>query len=403
MSTDRLRLGVAGLGRAFTLMLPTFVRHPRVALAAAADPRPEARSHFAAEFGARAYETVEALCADPEIDAVYVASPHQFHVDHVRLAAAHGKHVLVEKPMALTLDDCAAMVAAARAAGVHLLVGHSHSFDLPYRRTRALIDTGEFGAVRMITAVNFTDYLYRPRRPEELDTAQGGGALFSQAPHQIEIVRLLAGSPAASVRASAGRWDPARPTEGAYSAHLSFADGTFASLTYSGYGHFDTDALQGWTGELGQRRDPEAYGDARRALRGVSDAQAEAALKERRAYGVGFTPAEALRAAPPPHAHNHFGLVVVCCERGDLRPMPDRVEVFADDERRVEMLPAPVVPRGEVVDELAGAVLDGKPPLHTGEWGMATTEVVLALHASAVAGLEMTLHHQIGLPGPVQA
>ena len=402
MTGRRLRLGVVGLGRAFTLMLPTFVRHPRVELAAAADPRPEARARFAAEFDARAYPTMEGLCADSGLDAVYVASPHQHHVDHVRVAAAHGLHVLVEKPMALALADCAAMVAAAQAAGVHLLVGHSHSFDLPYLRTRALIDTGEFGAVRMITAVNFTDYLYRPRRPEELDSAQGGGALFSQAPHQIEVARLLAGGPAASVRASAGRWDPARPTEGAYAAHLSFADGAFAALTYSGYGHFDTDALQGWTGELGQRRDPAAYGDARRALRGVARAQ-EAALKERRAYGVGFTSAETLRAAPPPAAHNHFGLVVVSCERGDLRPMPDRVEVYGDDARRAEMLPVPQVPRGEVVDELAGAVLDGLPPLHTGEWGMATTEIVLALRGSAEAGREMTLYHQVGLSGPVRA
>ena len=192
-------------------------------------------------------------------------------------------------------------------------------------------------------------------------------------------------------------------TEGAYSAHLSFVNGVFASLTYSGYGHFDTDALQGWTGELGQRRDPEAYGDARRALRGVADAQGEAALKEKRAYGVGSTPAEALRVAAPPHAHNHFGLVIVSCERGDLRPMPDRIEVFADDARRVEMLPAPLVPRGEVIDELASAVLDGEAPLHTGEWGMATTEVMLALHASAVSGREMPLHHQIGLQAPVRA
>ena len=394
----RLRLGVAGLGRAFTLMLPTFVRHPRVVLAAAADPRPEARDRFAGEFGARVYATVDALCADPGLDAVYIASPHGFHTEHVRLAAAHGKHVLVEKPMALTLEDCAAMVAFARNAGVHLLVGHSHSFDLPYLRTRALIDTGEFGAVRMITAVNFTDYLYRPRRPEELDTAQGGGALFSQAPHQVDVVRLLAGAPACSVRASAGRWDPARTTEGAYAAHLCFADGAFAALTYSGYAHFDTDALQGWVGEMGQRRDPAAYGDARRGLREVAGPAAEAALKERRAYGIGFPPAETLRAAPPPAAHNHFGLVVVSCERGDLRPMPDRVEVYADDARRVETLPVPDVPRREVVDELAGAVLDGRRPLHTGEWGMATTEIVLALRASAETGREVALHHQASLP-----
>jgi len=178
-----LRLGVAGLGRAFMLMLPTLMRHPRVRLTAACDTRAAARDCFARDFDAATYETIEALCADPDVNAVYIASPHQFHVEHVRVAAAHGKHILVEKPMALSIAECQAMIAAARQAGVYLVVGHSHSFDLPYLRTRALIDTGAFGAVRMIAALNYTDYLYRPRRPEELDTARGGGAVFSQAPH----------------------------------------------------------------------------------------------------------------------------------------------------------------------------------------------------------------------------
>lgn len=386
-----LRLGVAGLGRAFMLMLPTLVRHPRIRLTGAADPRTEARDCFSQDFGAPAYADVASLCADPEVDAVYIATPHQFHVDHVRLAAAHGKHVLVEKPMALTVEDCQAMVDAARAAGIHLLVGHSHSYDLPYLRTRALIETGALGAVRMITALNFTDYLYRPRRPEELDTAQGGGAIFSQAPHQVEVVRLLARSRATSVRASSGVWDPARRTEGAYSAHLSFDDGVFAALTYSGHGHFDTDALQGWIGEMGQQRDGATYGEARRKLQGLDPVQ-EAALKNGRAYGTTVSAAE-MRAAPP-QAYNHFGLVVVSCERGDLRPMPNGVEVFGDTERYFESLPPPDVPRAEVIDELAGAVLDGQAPLHTGAWGLATAEVCLAILESSTTGREIQLHHQ---------
>ena len=92
-------------------MLPTFVaRSARIALVAAADPRPEARARFAADFSANAYETVEELCADPAVEIVYVATPHQHHAAHAILAAQHGKHVLVEKPMALTLADCAAMI-----------------------------------------------------------------------------------------------------------------------------------------------------------------------------------------------------------------------------------------------------------------------------------------------------
>ena len=86
-----LRLGVAGLGRAFSVMLPTFIADPRVTLVAGTDLRSEARRQFAADF-ARSYPTVEELCADPGVEAVYVATPHQHHVRHATLAAQHGKH-----------------------------------------------------------------------------------------------------------------------------------------------------------------------------------------------------------------------------------------------------------------------------------------------------------------------
>src|SRR5258708_7569014 len=99
MIEHRLRLGVAGIGRAFSLMLPSFLADARVQLVAAADPRPEARAQFAAAFSAKAYATVDELCDDPDVMAIYIATPHQFHAEQVRHAAAKGKHVLVEKPM----------------------------------------------------------------------------------------------------------------------------------------------------------------------------------------------------------------------------------------------------------------------------------------------------------------
>ncbi len=240
-----LRLGVAGLGRAFSVMLPTFTRHPAVRLVAAADTRTEARKRFAEEFSAKAYDTVAALCADPAVDAVYVATPHQFHREHATQAAQAGKHLLIEKPMALTIEDCTAIVDAARRAGVHVVVGHSHSFDAPVQHLRKLIESGAFGQVRMINALNYTDYLYRPRRPEELDTSKGGGAIFNQAAHQVDMVRLVAGAPVTGVRAVTGSWDAARPTEGAYATLLTFANGAFASLVYSGYGRFRFRRIRG--------------------------------------------------------------------------------------------------------------------------------------------------------------
>lgn len=390
--SEPLRLGVIGLGRAFTLMLPTFTRHPRVRLVAATDPRPEARERFALDFGGVGHETAEALCWDPSVQAVYVASPHQFHVEHVRLAAANGKHVLVEKPMALTVAGCQAMIDAARTAGVHLLVGHSHSFDLPYLRARELIQSGRYGRLRMINALNFTDFLYRPRRPEELDTRAGGGVVFSQGAHQIDVVRLLAGTRALSVRAQTGAWDPARPTEGAYTAQIDFEGGAFASLTYSGYGRFDTDEFNGWTGELGQQRDPEQYGTARRTLRQAQTPSEETALKNRRAYGPSGS--DAFRGDTVLN-HNHFGLVVASCEQADLRPMPSGIMIYGDESRSLDPLGAPTVPRAEVIDELYEAAVNDRPPLHSGAWGLATLELCLAILRSASDGRSIQLEYQI--------
>jgi len=387
-----LRIGVAGLGRAFTFMLPTFAGDPRVTLVAASDPLPGPRAQFVRDFGGHAYDTLETLCADPAVDAVYVATPHQMHAAHACLALAHGKHVLVEKPMAVSLADCTAMIDAARDAGRHLVVGHSHSFDAPILRAHALVRSGEFGAVRMLHALYCTDYMYRARRPEEMRTDEGGGVLFSQAAHQIDIVRLLGGGVVETVRAQTGNWDPARPTEGAYSTLLTFAGGAFATATYSGYAHFDGDELMDGIGEMGEPKPAADYGVARRRLREAVDSASEAALKAARNYGgARYVPA----APKAPAHHQHFGHVLVCCARGDLRPTPDGVAIYADDERRFERVPVPPVPRTEVVDELWRAIVDGVPPLHSGEWARATLEVCRAMLDSARDGREVRLQLQV--------
>lgn len=383
-----LRIGIAGLGRAFGVMLPTFRRDPRVALVAAADPRPEARARFEADFGGRTYETVAALCDDRAVDILYIATPHQYHAEHALLGAAAGKHVLLEKPMALSLDEATQIVDACARAGVHLVVGHSHSFDAPILKARELVESGAYGAVQMITALNYTDFLYRPRRSEELDTSQGGGALFNQAPHQVDMVRLLGGGLVASVRAQTGAWDRSRPTEGAYGAFLTFADGAFASLVYSGYGHFDSDEWQNWIGEMGQTKPPEF--SPRRRFAGADE---ERAAKAARSYGGrGWQP-----SAPQALLHQHFGTVIASCIRADLRPTPAGVMIYDDTGARLDALAPPAVPRAEVIDELYAAVVEGRKPLHGGQWGRATLEVCLAMLQSAREGREIALSHQVSV------
>ena len=371
-------------------MLPTFLRDPRVQLVAACDPRDAARSQFARDFGAPVYADLDALVRDPTVEAIYIASPHQHHAEQSRIAAQHGKHVLVEKPMALSLAECDAMIRDCTAAGVHLIVGHCHSFDSPYLRAREIIATGELGRVRMIQAINYTDFLYRPRRPEELRTEDGGGVVFSQAAHQVDVVRLLAGRRVTRVRAITGSWDPARPTEGAYVALMWFEDGAFASLTYNGYGHFDSDEWSGWIGEMGVSKNPKDYGAARRKLATAGSSEEEARLKASSTFG-GPTYQPPSPNAPTPPANQHFGPVIVSCEQGDVRPMADGVWVYGNATKEHHPLVAPAVPRFEVIDELYAAIVDGVRPFHDGPWAKATLEVCLALLASARGERDVTL------------
>lgn len=391
----QVRLGVCGLGRAFMLTLPTLVRDRRFALVAAATPDEPERACFARELGGRSYATMTELSADPEVDAIYIASPHQLHAEHALQAIAGGKHLLVEKPLAVSLADGKAMVDAARAAGIHLVVGPSHSFDRPILEAHALIRSGAVGRVRMIQALNYTDFLYRPRRPEELVTGEGGGVVFSQAVHQIDIVRLLGGGLVRSVAAHTGDWDPERRTEGAYAALLAFEDGAFASLTYSGYAHFDSDELCGGFGELGVPKSPDGYGKARRALRGLASPLEEAALKRTRTYGGDA----AVIGLETPPAHEHFGFLMVSCERADLRPLPDRLVIYGDADIREQAIPAPEIPRRAVMDELYAAVVENRPPPHDGAWGLASLEICHGILRSAAERREVPMALQVPYHG----
>lgn len=392
ISDNPVRLGIAGLGRAFMLMLPTFRNEPRIRLVACAAPRATSRAAFVADFGGSAYENVADLAADPAVEAVYIATPHQMHRAHVEDVLAAGKHVLLDKPLCVSMADGLAIVAAARAADRFVIVGPSHSFDAQVLEARRRIANGDFGAVRMIHAFNYTDFLYRPRRPEELVTAEGGGVIFSQGVHQIDIVRLLGGGMAESVRASTGRWDPARPTECAYAAHMTFAGGAFASMTYSGFAHFDSDEYCGWVGELGRDKDPAGHGAARRALETVASAEAEAALKTTRTYGSA--------AEDPAPAHNeHFGPLIVSCDDADLRLTPDGIHVYGHRDRDFLPVPVAAAPRKGVMDALVEAVRTARSPVQDAAWALASLEVCHAIIASAEQGREIRLEHQVPVNG----
>jgi phthalate 4,5-cis-dihydrodiol dehydrogenase len=386
---NEIGLGFVGLGMAGAMMVRAAARHPGFKLRAGADPDPAPRDAFARDFAAQGYAEIGPLLDDPAIEAVYIATPHQFHAAHAIAAAEHGKHVILEKPMALSLADCDAMIAAVERHGIHLIIGHTHAFDPNIRAMRRLIAEGALGRLGMIATWNYTDFLYRPRRPEELDTSLGGGIVFNQIPHQIDMVRLLGGGQVRSLRANLGVLDRARPTEGSANILMEFEDGAAASLVYSGYDFFDSDELHFWVSEAGTAKTPR-HGAARRAL--AARQAPESVLRGERAYG-----AEAAAGAQP-HLP-HFGLTIVTGERGDLRASADGVILYDEDGvREIAVARGPSWSgHGDVLDALYAALRDGKRPVQDARWGKANVEAMLAILQSARERREVTLAHQVGL------
>jgi len=395
-----LRMGMGGLGVASTQILPPVAKLPYIKIAAAADMRKDALERFRKEYDAETFSSFEEMCKSPNVDFVYVATPNQLHAEHVITAANHGKHVIVEKPMALSIEECEAMNAAADRNGVRLLCGHTHSFDPPIRKIREIIQSGELGRLCMVHSWNYNEFMYRPRMKHELATSRG--VVLNQGPHQVDVVRLIGGGLVRSLRSMTGIWDPARPHEGSYVCYLEFENGVPATLVYTGYGFFDTAELFWWVGEGGQFRDPETNARARKQIKSIGDPEKEEQFKEAMRY-AGSRSGEWVGGRTGSHEEERrrqpfFGLTLVSCEKGDIRQSADGLIVYGDEGRREIELPRGKAGREAEVDELYQAVVHDRPVFHDGRWGEATLEVCLAILESAKERREIVLSHQTASP-----
>ena len=379
-----LRFGIAGVAASMS-EARAIMNHPHLSITAAAARTRESLDRFASEFPCDTYQDLEAMFASPNVDAVFIGTPTQLHTEHALMALEHGKHVIVSKPMAITLDDADRMIQAAERNRVQLVVGHSQGFEIPVHKIREIVRSGELGRLRMINTWYYTDWIYRGRAAEELDTSMGGGVAYRQGAHQFDILRLIGGGLVRSVRAMAGVWDSEHPTEGAYLAFLDFEDGAAASAIFNGYDHFRTTELGFPIGEGGQRVREESYAQARIALR----AKGEEAAKAEHRFGRQGQRSEAERY------HSFYGLTIVSCERGDIRQSPDGLLVYGENEKREVALPKGVTDRDVMVDELYQEVAHDKPPLHSGRWAKATLEVCLAVLQSGRERREVLLQHQV--------
>jgi phthalate 4,5-cis-dihydrodiol dehydrogenase len=384
-----LRVGLAGLGAVSSQILPALLASNGVILTAAADLRPEARADFVRRHKLPAFDSIEEMCRSPEIDAVWIATPNHLHAAHSIIAAQHGKHVFCEKPIAITLEECDRMIAAADLAGVQIVAAHSKIFDAPIEAIRRIITEGRLGKIVQIDSLMFNDWLQRPRVAEEVDTARGGGVVFRQAPHLIDILRYLGGGMVRSVRAATGRWDPHFDTEGNFCAMLFFESGAVANVGFNGYGHFDVTELTWGIGVYGDVKNPRKAPHARRMnVTTQADKMAMPAFSSSR------------DARRPTKKMPFFGLTIVSCERGMIRQSPDGLYIY-DKDGRTEVPVPPNPERAAELFALRDAMRDHKPVFPDARWGTATLEACLAILESARSGKEVTLTRQV--PSPRQA
>ena len=393
----RLKLGIVGIGVGASEILPQMEKIPEFELVAAADINPRVLATLRERYGAKTYDSIEKLCADPEVEVVWVSTPNRFHAPHTIIAATHGKHVVVEKPMAISLQEAEQMIEASIKNKIKLLCGHTQSFGPHIRTMRKIIRSGEYGKLCALHVWAYTDWMLRPRTAEELDINQGGGVPYRQGPHQIDTLRLLGGGLVRSVRGSTGQWFKGRPIPGYYSGFLEFEDGTPATLMHNGYGYFLASELVPWGGQNSRYSEAERAAIRKSLLDGTRDENTD---KDNMRIG-GSDEREVLRrgVAGRPWLPNDLGILIASCERADLRQSQFGLYVHSDEGTKDVPLVGGGGPsrRGEL-EELYNAVVLDKPIRHTGPWGMATLEVCLALMQSARERKEIILSHQVPAP-----
>ena len=194
MGTDKTfgwgLIGASTIARSF--MVAAINAQPNGRVVAVTSSDLERGRQFAAEHGIpRAHDTVETLLADPDVDAVYISTTNELHQPQTLAAAAAGKHVLCEKPLALTLDGAREMVDACREAGVMMGTNHHLRNAATHRMLRELIANGAVGrplAVRVFHAVFLPDFLqgWRINRADA-----GGGVILDITVHDVDTIRFV--------------------------------------------------------------------------------------------------------------------------------------------------------------------------------------------------------------------
>lgn len=233
---QKLRTAVIGAGKVGHTHAMALASLPQSEFVAVCDSQPQRVAAFAAKYGIRPYTDVGTMVREAGVEAISICTPHPVHAAPALAAIGAGAHVLIEKPLAATLQDCDAMIAAAGSCGVEIGVISQRRWYESVRRVRAAIDEGKIGrpVLGMITMLGWRDenyYRSDPWRGKWVE--EGGGVLVNQAPHQLDLLLWLMG-PIAELYGCWGNLNhPYIEVEDTAIAAIRFRNGGLGSIVVS--------------------------------------------------------------------------------------------------------------------------------------------------------------------------
>ena len=341
-----VRIGILGsgfMGLTHAEAVAKYLKHARLVAIAGGSRAPA----LAARYGVEAEQSAEALVARRDIDALIVATPHAAHATLTILAARHGKHVLVEKPMATTLEECDAMLAACHAAGVNLMAGQMQRYRKANAIAKQLIIAGRIGRVLMlresqIGAGGIASFPAWQNAPANV------GVLLGHGIHNFDRMRWLTGNEASSVSARVGHWRETANVDLSAMVLITFASGAIGEL---------------WmTWECPKPAFPQS--EFRAQIMG------EDGLLDIDAYGK-------LQLGTSAGWETVFEQPPIDYRGNKLDPV--RMQTYADQDQ-----------------EFVNSIAEGRPPAVTGEDGRAAVQMALAAYRSSELG--ETVHLTAGRP-----
>jgi predicted dehydrogenase len=345
-----LGTAIVGLGKVAKTHADALARLPASRFVAASDPDSERRETFARAYGVKVYERLDDLLRDPAVEVVDICAPHPLHAELTIRAAEAGRHVLVEKPMAVRLSDCDAMIRAAAASQVKLGVISQRRFYDPVQRMQRAIAEGRIGqpSLGVLTVLGWRSQEYYQLDPwRGTWSGEGGGVLVSQATHHLDLFQWFMGP----VDELHGYWananHPGIEVEDTAVAVLRFKNGALGVIAAS------------------NAQNPGLFG--RIHVHGSSGASVGVQTETGSSFIAGVT----AEVAPPIN---------------DIWTIPgeeDRLPVWQrEDTERASLVSVLDHYHGLQIAEFLDAVVDNREPAVSGEEGRKSVELFTAIYRS---------------------